>query len=266
MFKVYEELLEKNMAVPTFTGKKPERRKFAGAEYTLALETMMKNCKSVQAATSHNLGQHFSKAFDLTYSVDGKKEYIYQSCAGVTTRMLGIIAMVHGDDKGLVLPPKVAPYSVAFIGKNSEIQNIKENFTTKTIEKLDDAIVKGFPLIIDGKKILIRHNMQEVEIENNLSTQINNLLDKIQDDMFIKASKFKDEHTIEPKDYVEMTAHISEQKGFCKVTWCGDDQCSRKIRKETLGSLRIINDLNDDSKCIHCGQDGKYVAIFGQSY
>ena len=69
-----------------------------------------------------------------------------------------------------------------------------------------------------------------------------------------------------PKDYVEMTAHISEQKGFCKVTWCGDDQCSRKIRKETLGSLRIINDLNDDSKCIHCGQDGKYVAIFGQSY
>lgn len=259
---MYEDLIENYLAIPVFRGSKPGHRRFAGAKYTLALESMMPNCKSVQIATSHSLGQNFSKAFSIKHG----KDHSWQSCSGLTTRMIGALVMMHSDNQGLVLPPKIASVQCALIGIKNSFKLIRTSVNIKKPE----AILKGIPLIIEksGKAYLItrRDTMEELKANNISEKNIQNLLDKIQSSLFSKAKKFKDSHTFHAKNYEEFTEVIKNCKGFMIAPWCSDEACAKQIRNEASASLRIVNPIKKKSSCIKCGKNAVYEGIFGQSY
>ena len=272
LFNMQRDYIQNSLAIPVFDGKKPERRKFAGAQYTLALEAMMRNCKGVQIATSHSLGQRFSIPFQLEYMDDfGNKNNVWQSCSGMTTRLIGALALVHADKQGLVLPPKIAPYEIAIIDENNLddknlFEKIKDNHRIVTGKDSKHWLIKGVPLIICKDTITRRDTLESMSLENITEQDIKRLLKEIQKNLLLKAMSFKDEHTLKANDYHRFKEHLEQRKGFCISSWCGDTECSRIIRKETLGSLRLINSLKENHKCIRCGNEGRYEAVFGQSY
>lgn len=259
MHEFYKELLKEHLAIAFFEGKKPERRKFAGAEYTLALEGMMKNRKCIQLATSHSLGQKFSKAFSIK-----TKDYAWMACAGITTRLIGAVAMAHSDENGLVLPPKIAPYEVAVDNQKSH-EKLKSSFRTAKMSK-EEAIAKGVPVIIEKNKATRRDTMKETDIKEGVKEQIQSLLKDMQDSLLRKSEKFKEEHTYRTDNYNEFKEILLNRKGAAETGWCGKEECSKKIKKETNGSLRIINNAKENAKCVCCGKKAQHSAIFGQSY
>lgn len=259
VYDLYRELIQDFLAIPVFEGKKPERRKFAGAKYTLTFEVMLGNCKGLQLATSHSLGQNFSKAYDLKFN----RKYVWQACSGLTTRVIGALAMVHSDDKGLVMPPNIAPHQVAIV--NGDYKELDEKFRVIKDSNLDNWITKGVPIIISNNKIIRRDTMQEIALKANLVLQIDNLLREIQNDIYEKAGMFKEKHTFRTQDYSEFKELISKQAGFCIAGWCGSNECTNKISQDCNGSLRVINELSIGT-CIYCGEKAKYLGVFGQSY
>lgn len=296
----YKKFIEESLSIPVFVGKKSESEKFAGAIYSSSCEALLKDGKALQSATSHNLGQNFSKPFNIQFETEnGKREYAWQSSWGLSTRIIGGIIMTHGDDKGLVLPPRIAPVQVVIIPiyKNetekekvlAEAQNIiLENKDKIRIEldsrenysfgwKSTEWEVKGVPIRIEiGPKDLQKKSVMLIERnkEGKKSVLLDNLnleetLNKIQKQLFMEAKSFKEKNTHEVTNYAEFKKDIESKKGYYLVDWCGDAGCESKIKSETTATTRVIpfdGKVKSNAKCFHCGKQAKTKVYFAKAY
>ena len=296
MLGVYEDLQRNYLALPVIVGRKTDKEKFAGAEETYSLEAMMYNGVALQNGTSHYFGNHFAKAFNITFlNKENKLETPYQTSWGVSTRMIGSIIMTHGDDRGLVLPPKIAPIQVIIIpiGNSDEIINlsndIKEKLNNQNISnKIDnsdktpgfrfaEAEVKGYPIRIEigkrdlGNKVVTlvrRDTLEKIQVGiDEVTTSVIKLLEQIQEDMYNRALNRRNSMIYEAKNYKDMTEIANNKPGFIKVNWCGNVSCEDKI-KEDLGlkSRCIIEDEEVDGPCVCCGEKATTRIYFGKQY
>ena len=298
MLEVYKTFFEKYLAIPVITGRKTEKEKFAGAEYTLTIEALMYNGVSLQSGTSHYFGQKFSKAYDIKFlNKDNKLEYAYQTSWGVTTRMIGALIMVHSDDDGLVLPPNIAPTQVAIIpiGNSEEVNELVENAYNKLKEndisvyvdntdkspgfKFAEAEVNGIPVRIeigvrDLEKGIItvarRDTKEKYQIDKNtdMITYVKNLMNTIQNDMFEKAKMRRDSQTYEAHNLDEVEEIMNNHPGFVKAMWCGDEDCELKMKEIRGTKSRCILDEHKhiDDKCVVCGKEAKDLVVWGIQY
>jgi prolyl-tRNA synthetase len=298
----YREIMEDYLAVPVLTGKKTENEKFAGALYTMTLEAMMPDGKALQMGTSHNLGQHFSKVFDIKFLDEKEKEsLVWQTSWGISTRMIGAIIMVHGDDKGLVLPPKVAPVQVVIVpipykDADSDVilskaKEIFQNLQAEGIEAiLDDRAeytpgwkfneweLKGVPIRIEigprdikQKQVMFARrdtHTKNVVKEEKIAVTATRILDEIQTNLFNRAKKSLEDNTIAVKTYDEFKKILNEKGGFIKASWCGDSDCEAKTKEETGATIRLISPEKEKpfSKCVRCDREAKEVVYFARSY
>ena len=298
MMEVYKWFNHEILAIPSITGKKTEKEKFAGAEYTITNEDLMYNGVCLQDGTSHYFGQKFSKAYDVKFTnKDNKDEYAYYTTWGKTTRAIAAIIMVHADDYGLVLPPRIAPKQVVIIpiGDTDEVNNLVNKFNqelnsndiTTYIDNTDkspgfkfaEAEVNGIPIRIEvGKRdlennqitIARRDTREKITISKdiNIVDYIKELLETIQNDMYKKATERRDALTFEAHNMEDMKKILNTQPGFIHAMWCGDSECEVKI-KEIKGckSRCIVEDGERiDDKCVCCGKEAKHHVIWGIQY
>ena len=297
MIDVYKWFFHEILAIPTIVGLKTEKEKFAGAEFTLTNEALMYNGIALQAGTSHYFGQKFAKAYDVKFlNKNNELEYAYQTSWGTTTRMIGALIMVHSDDKGLVLPPKIAPRQVVIvpIGSDQNVMDVCEdinkklndNYIVSYIDKTDkspgfkfaEAEVNGIPVRIevgsrdlqDGKITFVRRDTSEKiteDISVDISSFVSNLLNTIQNDMYERAKKRRDELTFTAHNLKEMKDILNSRPGFIHADWCGDEACELKV-KELKGckSRCISEEPLIVGKCAVCEKDAKYHVIWGLQY
>ena len=297
MIEVYKWFHNDILAIPSITGTKTEKEKFAGAEYTLTNEALMYNGVALQVGTSHYFGQKFAEAYDVKFlNKENNLEFVYQTSWGTTTRMIGALIMVHSDDKGLVLPPKIAPKQVVIIpiGDDDKVNTLSEEINTKLnengitcyIDKTDkspgfkfaEAEVNGIPVRIEvGKRDLennkitfVRRDTSEKYNEDkdiDVVSYVNNLLDTIQKDMYNRAVERRDSLTFTAKDYEEMRNILNTQPGFIHADWCGNTECELKI-KELNGckSRCILDEELITGKCVCCGKEAKHHVLWGLQY
>jgi len=297
---IYKNTVEEELAIPVTTGKKSEKEKFVGAEYTTTMESIMPDGKALQMGTSHFLAQNFSKPFEVKFAdKDNVEHFAWQTSWGVSWRLIGAMIMAHGDDKGLVLPPKVAPMQVVIIPiyKN---ENDKENVITKVNEianilelknirihidsreeltpgyKFNDWELKGVPLRIEiGPKdienqsmvLAKRYNLEKMKMGLDEVEKIVTILDEIQTEMLKKAKTEAAGNTIDIENYDEFKMKM-EKGGFFNSPWCGKLDCEEKIKEETGAEIRVIpfNSENTSKKCIYCKQQSTSVPIFARGY
>jgi prolyl-tRNA synthetase len=299
MLNIYKNTSAHLLAIPMVTGRKTEKEKFAGAEATYTIETLMHDGKALQSGTSHYFGQGFAKAFDMKFlDKDNTLKYVYQTSWGVSTRLLGAIIMVHGDDNGLVLPPHVAPIQVRIIpirqnveGVLDKANEIKEQLIKHNIRvdiddsdkspgfKFSEAEVRGIPIRIEiGPKdienntcvIVKRNDYQKITLtmDKNLPNTIEGLLNIIHNEMYEKADAYLKEHITRVNTYDEFKESLNSIGGFIKAPWCGETSCEEKIKADTTATTRCISDEEplEGEKCICCGNDAKYIVNFAKSY
>ena len=297
---IYKNTVEEELAIPVTTGKKSEKEKFVGAEYTTTMESIMPDGKALQMGTSHFLAQNFSKPFEVKFAdKDNVEHFAWQTSWGVSWRLIGAMIMAHGDNKGLVLPPKVAPMQVVIVPiyKND---NDKENVITKVNEianilelknirihidsreeltpgyKFNDWELKGVPLRIEiGPKdienqsmvLAKRYNHEKMKMGLNEVEKIITILDEIQTEMLKKAKTEAADNTIDIENYDEFKMKM-EKGGFFNSPWCGKLDCEEKIKEETGAEIRVIpfNSENTSKKCIYCKQQSTSVPIFARGY
>ena len=293
MFNVYKTFQEDYLAIPVITGRKTEKEKFAGAEATYTLEAMMYDGNALQNGTSHYFGDHFAKAFGIKFTdADNTLKTPYQTSWGVSTRMIGALIMVHGDDRGLVLPPKIAPFKVIIIpiGDVSEkLEELKLSLKNADITyKVDDsnktpgfkfaeAEVKGYPIRIElGKRdleqdkvTLVRRDTLEKTIVSfdSIVSEVNKLLEMMQKDMFNKAKIRRDSMIYDAKTYDELLDIAKSKQGFVKINWCGSEECENKIKEDTAMKSRcLIEDENVTGPCTVCGKKANTRLYIGKQY
>jgi prolyl-tRNA synthetase len=298
---IYKKTVEEELAIPVITGKKSEKEKFVGAVYTTTMESLMPDGKALQMGTSHFLGQNFAKPFDVKFSdKDNVENYAWQTSWGVSWRLIGAMIMVHGDNKGLVLPPKVSPIQVVIvpiyyseedtkkvIEKANEIEKI---LLDKKIRvhvdrrseltpgfKFHDWELKGTPLRIEigpkdiaKQKVVIatRHNQEKTDLSiDKIDGEINGILEKIQNEMFDTAKKMLQERSRSVDDYEKFKEEL-EKGGFLYAPWCGDESCEEKIKEETGAEIRVIpfDGKNQSTKCVYCGKPSTITPIFARGY
>ncbi len=297
MLDLYRKVAEEYLAIPVITGRKSEMEKFAGALYTTTIEAMMPDGKALQGGTSHNLGQNFAKAFNIKFlDKDGQNKYVWQTSWGITTRLIGAMVMTHSDDKGLVIPPKVAPVHAVIVPIEfkenkkilAEAKSIQQKLEIRGYSvmvddreehtpgwKFNEWELKGVPLRIEiGPKdlkrkevILVRRDTsQKISVKiSDAVKQVEKLLDDIQSGLFKKAKKFLDDNTTTVKSYDEFKKVLENKGGFLKTGFCGSKQCEEKIKNDTTATVRIIPFKNERMKCITCQKDGG-VAYFAKAY
>ena len=297
MMDVYEWFHHEILAIPSITGRKTEKEKFAGAEYTLTNEALMYNGVALQAGTSHYFGQKFSEAYDVKFlNKENKQEFVYQTSWGTTTRMIGGLIMVHSDNKGLVLPPRIAPKQVVIIPiketeevmalANSIKDSLNKNNITTYIDnsnksagfKFAEAEVNGIPVRIEigprdleeNKIVICRRDTSEKYTEStniDFVDYITKLLDTIQKDMYNRALVRRNKLTFTAHSYEEMRNIINTQPGFIHADWCGDKDCELKVKELNGCKSRCITDEPlIDGKCAICGKEAKYHVIWGLQY
>lgn len=303
--ETYRKFVEEYLAIPVYKGIKSESEKFAGAGFTTTIEAMMPDGKSLQAGTSHGLGQNFSKkeAFDISFSdASGGTSYVWQTSFGLSTRIIGALIMVHGDDNGLVLPPRIAPTQVmvvpvdnseevAKLCKKIKLELAAHNIRTKIMSddnhtlgwKLNECEIQGFPLYIAvGKKEVesgkltfkIRHDMTEFTADaKDYLNIVGNKLTEIQIEMFEKAKKNLSELYTETDNYEEFKKVMKEKRGFIKAFWCEDAECENQIKEDTKATVRCLPFSNNDGEikeedglCVRCGKKAKHRWLFAQTY
>lgn len=299
MLEVYRDFVENDLAIPVIKGRKTEKEKFAGALRTYTIEALMGDGRALQAGTSHNLGQHFAKVFDITFlDRDDERKYAWQSSWGVSTRLIGAIIMVHGDNRGLKLPPLVAPVQVIIIpimpkkakemvlAKAGELlERFKNKYQMEIDErdyspgwKFNEWEMKGVPLRLEigpkdiekGQVVLVRRDtsekffVKEEELEDTMET----LLDDIQKSMFQQALDFRAQNTRFCDDYIEFQRIIAEEKGFIKANWCGRPDCEERIKDQTKATIRCISLESEkhEGKCICCGREAEELVYFARAY
>ena len=289
MLNVYADFCEQVLAIPVVKGRKTDKEKFAGAEATYTIEALMHDGKALQSGTSHNFGDGFAKAFGIQYTdKDNKLKYVHQTSWGMTTRLIGALIMVHGDDSGLVLPPKIAPVQVDVIpimqnkdGVLNKAYEVKEALVKAGLRvKVDDTDKKpgwkfseqemrGIPVRVEmgprdieaGQAIIVRRDTREkttVAIES-LAEEIKNILDKMQTEMLERARTHREAHTYVATNYDEFKDVVANKPGFVKAMWCGDQACEDKIKEETTATSRCMpfeqEHLSD--VCVCCGRPAK---------
>ncbi len=300
----YKELIENTLAVPVFIGKKSEGEKFPGALYTTTLEALMPDGKALQCGTSHNLGQNFSKAFGIKFLDENEKEaFAWQTSWGVSTRLIGALIMVHGDDKGIILPPKVASLQIAIVPipisdsvENARVLSAagklktdleKAGFSVKLDDRDDKSPgwkyneweLKGVPIRIEiGKRDLEKNGCvmarrdtgEKAFVEtSHASAKASELLEKMQDAMLEKARMFRDSHVHAVRDMAEFADALEKKKGFVKAAWCASAKCEEGIKQETSASPRFIpfdEETMPTPVCVKCGEKAVEVAYFAKSY
>lgn len=298
MLGIYEKLFKEYLAIPVITGKKTEKEKFAGAEYSLTVEALMYNGVALQSGTSHYFGDKFAKAYDITFKDRNNKDsYCYQTSWGVTTRMIGALIMVHSDDFGLVLPPKIAPVKVAIIKigdsdkVNTKIDEIVDALKAKEISymvddsekspgfKFAEAEVNGIPVRIEvgerdlnaNKIVLARRDTIEkitCEADSDIASTVSDLLDTIQKDMYQRALERREKLTFEAHNLDDVRKIMDTQPGFIKAMWCGDEACELKMKeiKGTKSRCILEDEKKIDDKCVVCGKDAKHLVVWGIQY
>lgn len=296
MLNVYADFLEEFCAVPVIKGKKTDKEKFAGAEATYTVEALMHDGKALQSGTSHNFGDGFARAFGIQYTdKENKLQYVHQTSWGVTTRLIGAIIMVHGDDSGLVLPPKVAPVQVCIVpiqqkkegvlAKADEIKEILKGFRVKVDDtdkspgwKFSEQEMRGIPLRIEvgpkdieaGKCVVVRRdNKEKIDVAfTELEEKIGEILEKMQSDMLEAARARRDSQTYVATDYEEFKKIFAEKTGFVKAMWCGDQACEDRIKEELSVTSRCMpfEQESISDKCVCCGKPAKKMVYWGKAY
>lgn len=294
MFDVYKDFQVNYLALPVITGKKTEKEKFAGAEETYTLEAMMYNGYALQNGTSHYFGKHFAEAFGIKFTdKDNTLKTPYQTSWGVTTRMIGAIIMTHGDDHGLVLPPRIAPFKTIIIpiGDVSEKleelkQNLKENDITFKVDDRDktpgfrfaDAEVKGYPIRIElGKRdlennivtLVRRDTFEKIQVTfEKIIPKVKELLETIQKDMLKRATIRRDSMIYEANNYDELREiATTKDGGFTKINWCGNVECENKIKDDFgIKSRCLIENEEVTGPCTVCGKEAKTRLYIGRQY
>lgn len=298
MLDIYEDFCKNILAIPVIKGRKTNIEKFAGAKQTYTIESMMHDGKALQSGTTHYFSDTFSKAFDITFTdKNGKQKYVHQTSWGVSTRLIGSIIMVHGDNKGLCLPPKIAPIQIVIIPINTKDDNImnkaheiynclKNNFRCLIDEsnksagwKFNQYDMKGIPLRIEiGSRDLEKNSITLyrrdngekllISLNSNLNEVIKEYLDKVHEKLFEKALKIREQKTYEARTMEDLKNIYKSKTGFVKVMLCDDEGCETKIKNEVAITSRCIpfNQTKLYDKCICCNKPTDTMVLFGKSY
>ena len=303
MLDIYTDMAITDAAIPVIPGRKSDSEKFAGADVTYSIEAMMGDGKALQAGTSHNLGQNFAKAFEIRYlDKNGQLQHCWTTSWGLSTRFIGAIIMVHGDDQGLIMPPRLAPFQVVLVpiyktdeekiavmeaARKIYAELVFDEIRVKMDEregfspgfKFNDWEMRGVPLRIElgpkdvakGTAVLARRDRPGKEGKTfvpqaGISEAVSNLLHEIQKALYDRALKTRLANTTEPKDYVEFKAAV--EHGFALAHWCGSSTCEAKIKEETKATMRCIplEQSGEPGFCIFCAQPSKDKAIFARAY
>ena len=299
MLNVYADFCEQVLAIPLVKGRKTEKEKFAGAEATYTIEALMHDGKALQSGTSHNFGDGFAKAFGIQYTdKNNKLQYVHQTSWGMTTRLIGAIIMVHGDDSGLVLPPRIAPVQTMVIpiqqhkeGVLEKAQEVKEGLVQAGIAaglddsdkspgwKFSEQEMRGIPVRVElgpkdieaGKCVLVRRDTREkteCAIEDVAQT-VKELLETIQREMFERAKAHRDSHISDAHDYAEFKRAVENKPGFIRGMWCGDQACEDKIKEETTATSRCMPFEDQEhiaDTCVCCGKPAHKLVYWGKAY
>jgi len=297
MLNVYADFCEQVLAVPVVKGQKTEKEKFAGAKATFAIEALMHDGKSLQAGTSHNFGDGFAKAFEIQYTDrDNTLKYVHQTSWGMTTRLIGALIMVHGDNEGLVLPPRVAPVQICIVPVQQKKEGVlekayelrdtlKESFRVKVDDsdkspgwKFAEAEMRGYPIRVEigprdieaGKCVICRRDTREkIEVKlEELKTRAAEILDEIQHDMLVKAQEHQAAHTYKAVDMEEFIRIFTERAGFVKAMWCGEPSCEDKIKEDLSVTSRCMPFKQEQIAdiCVCCGKPAKKMVYWGKAY
>lgn len=298
----YTKLYEEYYALPVVVGRKSETEKFAGALRTYTIEALLPDGKALQGATSHNLGQNFSKVFEIQYQdKEGTRQYAWQTSWGLSTRSLGGLFLVHGDDDGLILPPKIATYQVVIVPivRNDTDLTALQNYCDSLLDTLRNGGIrvkvdfndtqhagrrfnhwelKGVPLRyeigakeVEQRSITIarRDTKEKISVEKtHMLVQTQKILDEIQKGLYEKAKTFLTSNTHQVTSFSEFTKIMETTKGFIDAYWCEDSACEKQIKEKTKATTRCrpLNQEESSGTCIHCGKPATYRWYFGQSY
>ncbi len=298
MLNVYATFLEDYLAIPVVKGRKTDKEKFAGAEATYTIEALMHDGKALQSGTSHNFGDGFAKAFGIQFAdKDNTLKYVHQTSWGMTTRLIGAIIMVHGDDSGLVLPPRIAPVQVMII----PIQQKKEGVLDKAYAMKEQLLAKGFKVKVDdtdktpgwkfseqemrgvpirievgpkdieaGKCVICRRDTREkIEVAfDELESKVAEVLETMQKEMLERARAHREEHTYVAKTMAELESIFTEKTGFVKAMWCGEQDCEDVIKEKLSVTSRCMpfEQENLSDTCVCCGKPAKKMVYWGKAY
>ncbi len=298
---IYREFAENVLGIPVYDGVKTDAEKFAGAAKTCTIEAMMQDRKALQLGTSHDLGQNFSKAFNVSFQdKDGKLSYVWQTSWGVSTRLIGAIVMAHGDDKGLVLPPRIAPVGVVIIpiyrdeASREKVMEVadacKETIGEAAAVKIDDRDqytpgykfndweLRGVPLRIEigprdvekEQVVLVRRDKGEKEMipQAEVKKRVAELLDEMQNSLFEKCRAFRNENTVEVDDFGEFSEKMESPGIFARSHWCGNGECEATIKEKTKATIRCIpfDAGGEKGECVLCRKESERRVIFARSY
>ena len=303
ILEIYRELIEDYLAIPLIRGFKSDKEKFVGAKYTMTLEGLMADGRALQMGTSHHLGQNFSKPFEIKYlGRDSEQHLAWQTSWGISWRLIGALIMVHGDDKGLVLPPRIAPIQVVIVpifrDEDAELVISKTNEIAYDLRKSDIRVhvdhrkeytagwkfneweIKGVPLRINvgprdiekDQAELVRRDISEKSFVKrvNLSESVISILKQIQNNLLFQAKKQLEENTTEAANYDTLKSVLEMKGGFISAGWCGDQECESKIKEETGADIRVIpfkgQKISESKVCIYCSKPSKILAIFARAY
>ena len=298
MLNVYADFCKEILAIPVIKGQKTDKEKFAGANSTYTIEAMMHDGKALQSGTSHNFGDGFAQAFGIQFSdKENKLQYVHQTSWGMSTRIIGALIMVHGDDSGLVLPPRIAPTQVMII----PIAQHKEGVLEKAAEleetlraagfrvkvdgsdknpgwKFSEQEMRGIPLRVEigpkdieaGQAVIVRRDNREKQLVSlsELPGAVQAALDQEQADLLRKAEEFLNSHIYEAHSYEEFCETVAEKPGFVKAEWCGDLACELKIKEDTTATSRCMPFVQEHigEHCICCGRPARKLVIWGKAY
>lgn len=296
MLNVYADFCEQVLAMPVIKGRKTEKEKFAGAEATYTIEALMHDGKALQSGTSHNFGDGFAKAFGIQYTdKENKLQYVHQTSWGMTTRLIGAVIMVHGDDRGLVLPPKIAPTQVMIVPvmqkkegvleKAAELKEQLKAFRVKVDDsdkspgwKFSEQEMRGIPLRVEigpkdieaSKAVIVRRdNGEKITVAfDELERKVGELLEIIQTEMLERARNHRDEHTSVATNYEEFKEAVLKKPGFIKAMWCGDAACEEKIKEDTTATSRCMpfEQIKLSENCVCCNKPAKTMVYWGKAY
>lgn len=301
MLEIYADVAENEAAMPVVSGRKSEAEKFAGAVQSYSIEAMMGDRRALQAATSHNLGQNFARAFDIRYlDRQNQQQFCWTTSWGLSTRVIGAIIMVHGDQQGLILPPRLAPYQVLIVPIHKDeaeralvveaverIRRLLKDFRVRVDDregltpgfKFHDGEMRGVPLRIEigpkdvakGTVALARRDRPGKEgrsfvPQEGLARAVADMLEQIQRDLYQRALAFRQANTQRPPDYESFKRAL--ESGWAEAWWCGEAECEAAIQEDTKATMRNIplDQPGGEGRCIRCGRPAKEIAIFARAY
>lgn len=296
MLNVYSDFCEKVLAIPMIKGRKSEKEKFAGANATYTIEALMHDGKALQSGTSHNFGDGFAKAFGIQYTdKNNKLQYVHQTSWGMSTRIIGAIIMVHGDDSGLVMPPRIAPTQVMIIpiaqnkpgvlDKAYELRDRLSSFKIKVDDsekspgwKFSEQEMRGIPIRIEigpkdieaNQAIIVRRDTREKTVVSldEIESKVSEILDRMQSEMLERARAHRDEHTYAAATMEEFEKTVADKPGFIKAMWCMDEACEKEIKEKTGATSRCMPFEQEHiaDHCVCCGKPAKTMAYWGKAY